>query len=295
MRPAWRFRDRSRFSIRLVERAEPAIGIGLKDPAIPDKMLCGMDAGSIRRVEEHGGGRCAPAEGTVVADIGPDPPRPGLHLRQHRHGGVVAVNALGGEDVFLDELVERPQHSRAGTHMIRERRDRELDPLARIVLALAVERLVVGVFFHQHHGQEARTGKAARDRMERRRRLRDLLAGPARELLPDMLRDEPLPRNDIERLGDILSDLRQLRAAAARASARRRVHDAPARQVGGKVAPCRLAPRKAFNLDARRFGLGVILPGGRGQLLELQFQLIDKPLAALGARPEHRSLHLVDQ
>lgn len=71
--------------------------------------------------------------------------------------------------------------------------------------------------------------------------------------------------------------------------------NAPARQIGGKVAPCRLAPREALHLDALRFGLGVILPGGRGQLLELQFQLIDEPLAALGARPEHRPLHLGDQ
>jgi hypothetical protein len=71
--------------------------------------------------------------------------------------------------------------------------------------------------------------------------------------------------------------------------------DASTRQIGGKVAPCRLAPREALDLDAPRFGLGVILPGGPGQLLELQFQLIDEPLAALGARPEHRPLHLIDQ
>jgi hypothetical protein len=53
------------------------------------------------------------------------------------------------------------------------------------------------------------------------RRLRDRLAGPAAELLPPMLGHEPLPRNDIERLGDILSDLREFAAAASRSRRRR--------------------------------------------------------------------------
>jgi hypothetical protein len=95
-------------------------------------MLLGMDAGSIRRVEEHCSGRVGAAEGTVVSDIGPNPPGAGLHLRQHRDGRVVAMNALGGEDVRLDQLVERPQRGRAGADMIRHDRDRQLDALARI-------------------------------------------------------------------------------------------------------------------------------------------------------------------
>jgi hypothetical protein len=40
--------------------------------------------------------------------------------------------------------------------------------------------------------------------MEGRRRLRDRLAGPAAELLPHMLGHKPLPRDDIERLGEFL-------------------------------------------------------------------------------------------
>src|SRR6185437_222673 len=52
------------------------------------KMLLGMDAGAICRVEEHGSGRRLAAERTVITHIGPDPTRPGLHLRQHRHSGV---------------------------------------------------------------------------------------------------------------------------------------------------------------------------------------------------------------
>src|SRR5262249_28275839 len=91
-------------------------------------------------------------------------------------------------------------------------------------------------------------------------RLRDCLAGPAAELLPHMLGHEPLPRDDIERLGDILANFRELGAAAARARGRRRVNNAPARQIGGKVAPRHLAPREALHLDLPRRGLGLILP-----------------------------------
>ena len=40
--------------------------------------------------------------------------------------------------------------------------------------------------------------------------------------------------------------------------------------------------------------LRLILSDCSSQLLELQFQLIDEPLAALGARTEHLALHLGD-
>src|SRR6266566_5389539 len=104
--------------------------------------------------------------------------------------------------------------------------------------------------------------------MEGRRRLRDRLAGPAAELLPHMLGHEPLPRDDVERLGDVLADLGELAAAAAGARGRRGVNNPPARQIGGKVAPRRRAPREALYLDARRLSLRLVLAGRRGQLLE---------------------------
>ena len=69
---------------------------------------------------------------------------------------------------------------------------------------------------------------------------------------------------------------------------------AGARQIRGKVAPRRRPPREARNLDARRLGLRPILSRRRGQFLELQLHLLDQPLAALRARPEHLPLHLGD-
>ena len=114
------------------------------------------------------------------------------------------------------------------------------------------------------------------------------------KLVPHMLGHEPLPRDNVERLGDILADLGELAAAAAWAGRRCRVDNPPARQIGGKVPPRRLLPREALHLDARRLRLRLILPRSRGQLLELQFHLVDQPLAALRARTEHLALHLGD-
>jgi hypothetical protein len=89
------------------------------------------------------------------------------------------MDAFGCEHVCLDQLVERHQVGRAGADMIGHGGDRQLDAFARELIALPVERLMVGVFIDQDHRQQARPGKAARDRMEERMRLRDLLARPA--------------------------------------------------------------------------------------------------------------------
>src|SRR6516225_12303645 len=105
--------------------------------------------------------------------------------------------------------------------------------------------------------------------MERRRWLCDRLARPAAELLAHMLGHEPLPRHHIERLGDILANLGELGAATTRTARRRRMNDAPTRQIGWKVAPRRLTPREAPHLDALRLGLHLLLSGSRRQFLEL--------------------------
>src|SRR5208337_5182992 len=111
-------------------------------------------------------------------------------------------------------------------------------------------------------------------------------AGAAAELLAHMLGHEPLARDDIESLGDILADLGQLGAATTGTRVRCRVNNAPARQMLRKVEPRRLAPREALHLDPGRRGLALVLARSCGTLLELQLQLIDKPLTALGAWAE---------
>jgi hypothetical protein len=179
-------------------------------------MPLGMDGGAIGRVEVHRRRRIGAAKRLVVTHIDPKPAGPGLHLGEHWNSGVVAMDASASEHVRLDQLVERHQHRRAGTDMIRHGRERKLDPLAVILLALPIERLMIGVLRNQNHCQQARPGIAARDRMERRRRLRDRLARPAGELLAHVLGHEPSPWHHIERLGDVLADLRELATATAR-------------------------------------------------------------------------------
>jgi hypothetical protein len=72
------------------------------------------------------------------------------------------------------------------------------------------------------------------------------------------------------------------------------VNDAPARQIGRKVAPRRRPPREALHLDARRPGLRLILARRRSQLLKLQLELIEQTLAALRAWTKNLPLHLGD-
>ena len=293
MRPACGLRDWSRPSHRFVERVESAVGVGLKNPAISGEMPLGMHAAAIGRVEVDRCRRIGAAKRAVVPHIGPQPPGRCLHLGPHRHGGVVAMEAFGGEHVGLDHLGQRQQRRRAGADMIGHRRHREIDAFARKLFALPVERLMIGVFVDQDHRQQARPGEAPGDRMKWRRRLRDLLAGPAAELLPHMFGHEHLPRHDIQRLGDILADLRKFGAAAARATGRGGMNDAPARQVIGKVAARLRAPHELL----RRFagGAGFLLARRCGQFFKLEFELIDQALAALGARAEQLALHLGDQ
>src|SRR6185437_11445426 len=117
------------------------------------------------------------------------------------------VYAIAGKHVSLDQLTERPQKDGAAAHLVGERRDAEIDALTRVALGLAIERLVLAVLLEQDHGEQARSGEAARQHAERRRRLADLLAVPAGELLADGLHHLPLPRHRLEPLGHGLAEL----------------------------------------------------------------------------------------
>jgi len=70
----------------------------------------------------------------------------------------------------------------------------------------------------QDHRQKIGAGPTARDGMERGRGLADLLAIAAGELLAHRLDHFPLARNDLEGLGDVLTQLAQPIAATALAA-----------------------------------------------------------------------------
>ena len=64
-------------------------------------------------------------------------------------------------------------------------------------------------------GEQLGACAPARDWMRWGRRLRDRLAGPAGELLPHVLDHFPLARDELQRLGHILTDLAQRSAPTA--------------------------------------------------------------------------------
>jgi hypothetical protein len=186
------------------------------------------------------------------------------------------MDAFGREDVSPQHLVERHQRCRCRAHPVGQGRHIEFDAFPRIHGALAVERNMQAVLGEQDMGEQLWPGAPARDRMRRRRRLRDRLAGPAGELLAHVLDHLPLARNELQHLGHVLADLAQRLAAAARTSRRRRIDDALARQMVGERTTRGPAPFERWHGDGLgrrcRFGLcGILL-----QIGELKFELIQK-------------------
>ena len=86
------------------------------------------------------------------------------------------MHAFAGEHVMTDQFNERRQACRAGADPVCQGRHVELDTLAGIAFALPIERLVLTELSVKDHRQQARPGPGARDDVERRRRLGDLLA-----------------------------------------------------------------------------------------------------------------------
>ena len=125
------------------------------------------------------------AERPVVADVHPDSAGHRLALGEDRNRRVVAMQPFGGQDMRFDQRVQRTQRGGAGAHLIGERRQAKVEPFSGIALALPVERLVLSELLEQGHRQKAWAGEPARGDMERSRRLRDRLASPAGEPLPE--------------------------------------------------------------------------------------------------------------
>ena len=177
-------------------------------------------------------------------------------------------------------------------------RQAEIDAFARVAVALAVQRLMLAVLLEQDHRQQVGAGPAARRRVERRRRLRDLLAIPAGELLAHRLDHLPPARDHLQRLGHILADLRQLLRAAARAGGRSGHHHPLARQVRGERLAGRPSPGEALDLGGLRrrlLGRQLVLGRARLELVELEFQLVEKTLLALRAPTVDLALELLDR
>jgi hypothetical protein len=155
-------------------------------------------------------------------------------LRQHRHGRVVTVEPLRGHHVSLDEAAQRIERRADGAHGVDHSRQRDRRALQRVPLGLSVQRLMLAELLEHDHRQQARSSPSPRDRMKRGRRLADLLAVPAGELLPHGLDHFPTSRLGFHRPRHVFAELAQSAAAAAFANRRRINHHALARQMIGK-------------------------------------------------------------
>ena len=172
------------------------------------------------------------------------------------------MQALGGEHVAAKLGEDRGEGGGARADPVGERRDFDLDPFAGESGALAVQRQMVAELADQDHGEQARTGEAARDRMRRRRRLGDAIAVPAGELLAHPL-------------DDLVSAAARIRASwtpPRRACMSRApphlpqthgggLDDAFDRQIVGKLArsALRTPPRRPGGPGRRGLGLGLFL------------------------------------
>jgi hypothetical protein len=136
---------------RLHDRAGPAIGkveaivaverVGLQNAGIAGQMPLGMLARPVARGVEQRRRRILAAKRPVVADIHPNPPGFRLAFRENRHGGVVAVQPIGRQNMAVNQRVQRTQRGGAGAHLIGQRRQAQVDALAGVALALPVQRL----------------------------------------------------------------------------------------------------------------------------------------------------------
>ena len=217
MHPARRLPDRAGLAVRQIELVVAVIGVRLQDAGISRQMRLRMLAPAIARVVEHRRGRPGAAEGLVVSNINPAPPGIGLAFGQNRHGRIVAMQALGRHDMSFHKAKERIERRADRAHRVGHGRQRDRHAFQGITLGLTVQRLVLTELLEHDHRQEARPRPSPRDDMERRRRLRDLLAIAAGELLPHRLDHLPLTGLRFQRARHILAELAQ---AIARRSIR---------------------------------------------------------------------------
>ena len=261
-------------------------------------MLERVIAGAVPRIAEQRRRRIRAAERRVVAHIDPGSARVGLALGQNRHRRVVAVQALRRQHMVRDQIVQRPERHRAGPDLVGQRRQAEIDAFAGVAVALAVQRLVLAVLLEHDRRQQVGARPAPGRCVERRRRLRYLLARPAGELLAHRLDHLPAARDNLQRLGHVLADLRQLLRTAARARCRRRNNHPLARQVRGKRLAARTAAGEPLHLRGvgrGTLGRQLVLRRARLELVELEFKLIQQALFALRALPVQLPPELLDR
>ncbi len=207
------------------------------------------------------------------------------------------MKSLGRHDMGFDQAKQRIQRRTDRSHGVCHGRQRDRHAFKRIALGLTVQRLMLAELLEHDHRQKAGAGPSPCDGMERRRRLADLLAVAAAELLPHRLDHFPLTRRPIPAFGSRLRRVCAAIAAAALASRRRIDHHPFAwKMLGERLAFGALAHKSAHR---RRLGDSPFrrkfVFGGRGlQLFERQRQLVDQPRRTLRSLSVDLTLKLGD-
>jgi hypothetical protein len=195
------------------------------------------------------------------------------------------MNALGAQNIAAKRLNHRVERNHGGTDPISERRLVDVDPLAPVSFALAIERQMQQELGDQHHREQARSCKPTGNRTGWRRRFGDRLAIPARKLLTHMLDDLPAPRFAFQRFRHHLAELAQANAAAFAARTRWRFDDPFDRQIV-RQRPAWLPRRTSLLLlgagRRRHLELGLFRRLRFFEVLDGKLELLDQMPGALG-------------
>jgi hypothetical protein len=198
---------------------------------------------------------------------------------QNRHGRVITMQAIGGQDMGFETPAQRSQRRAARTHGIGHGREADRNTFTRVTLGLAVERLMLAKLLEQDHRQQARPRPTTRNDVERRGCLADLLAILAGEFLPHGLDHLPLARDRFQSLGDVLAHFTKPFATATTTSRRRRDdHTLAGQMVRKGISFGALAgkSRNRRNRGCGNFSGQLIFGGTCFQLFERKGQLFDQ-------------------
>ena len=256
-----------------------------------------MLAPAIARVIEHRRRRPGAAEGLVIAHVDPTSPGVGLALGQNGHGGIVPMQPLGRHHMGLHQAKDRIEHCADRSHGVRHGRQRDRHAFQGVAFGLTVQRLVLAKLFEHDHRQQARTRPSSWDDVERRRRLADLLAIAAGELLAHRLDHLPLTGLQLQRPRHVLAELAQAMAAAAFACRRRIDHHALAgKMLWKRIALGALARKSAHGrcVGDSLFRRKLVCRGAGLRLFECQRQLVDQTRRALRLLSVNLALQLGD-
>ena len=120
---------------------------------------------SIGLVEVDGGGRVGAGPAALVAGIDPQSSglRPAAARIEHRKRRVVGIQAIRGEDVAAQPVMQGIQPPAGTTHPSRQGRPRDLDTLAGKDLRLPVQGKMIAIFADQDMREQGRRRMPAGD------------------------------------------------------------------------------------------------------------------------------------